>query len=275
MLNQFSRTQLLLGQESMDLLADATVAVFGIGGVGGFVVGLFEVVVESYEVGDFERRCGRSLGFGRKNRRVAVGEGRRAREIGHQRNHTLVRFHTDCDIFERRTVGLDDFVHRGHAFAFLEARLRRELVDEIELYHALLLRGYRLSDDEHIAPRGNERDRFDRGVVVFHDVFRKRRFVVERLFPLDGLVLNFSADGKDCVERAVRDERVFRRAVASPLPSYLRNERNVLLRLLDAEIVDLRRYAPVRDERAGVFCRIGFIPHAFGRVRPVREQRKR
>ena len=34
-LNQFSRTQLLLGQESMDLLADATVAVFGIGGVGG------------------------------------------------------------------------------------------------------------------------------------------------------------------------------------------------------------------------------------------------
>ena len=37
-LNQFSRTQLLLGQESMDLLADATVAVFGIGGVGGYTV---------------------------------------------------------------------------------------------------------------------------------------------------------------------------------------------------------------------------------------------
>ena len=36
-LNQFSRTQLLLGQESMDLLANATVAVFGIGGVGVFV----------------------------------------------------------------------------------------------------------------------------------------------------------------------------------------------------------------------------------------------
>ena len=35
-LNQFSRTQLLLGQESMDLLANATVAVFGIGGVGGY-----------------------------------------------------------------------------------------------------------------------------------------------------------------------------------------------------------------------------------------------
>ena len=37
-LNQFSRPQLLLGQESMDLLANATVAVFGIGGVGGYTV---------------------------------------------------------------------------------------------------------------------------------------------------------------------------------------------------------------------------------------------
>ena len=50
MLNQFSRTQLLLGQESMDLLADATVAVFGIGGVGGYVC---EALVRS-GVGEFD-----------------------------------------------------------------------------------------------------------------------------------------------------------------------------------------------------------------------------
>lgn len=37
MLNQFSRTQLLLGQDGMDKLAKARVAVFGIGGVGGYV----------------------------------------------------------------------------------------------------------------------------------------------------------------------------------------------------------------------------------------------
>lgn len=35
MLNQFSRTQLLLGKEAMDRLKGARVAVFGIGGVGG------------------------------------------------------------------------------------------------------------------------------------------------------------------------------------------------------------------------------------------------
>ena len=38
MLNQFSRTELLLGQEGMEKLYRARVAVFGIGGVGGYTV---------------------------------------------------------------------------------------------------------------------------------------------------------------------------------------------------------------------------------------------
>lgn len=38
MSKQFSRTELLLGNESMNRLADARVAVFGIGGVGGYTV---------------------------------------------------------------------------------------------------------------------------------------------------------------------------------------------------------------------------------------------
>ena len=38
MLNEFSRTQLLLGPEAMDRLAHSRVAVFGIGGVGGYTV---------------------------------------------------------------------------------------------------------------------------------------------------------------------------------------------------------------------------------------------
>ena len=36
MLNQFSRTQLLLGKKSIERLKNARVAVFGIGGVGAF-----------------------------------------------------------------------------------------------------------------------------------------------------------------------------------------------------------------------------------------------
>ncbi len=38
MLNQFSRTQLLYGKEAMKHMASCRVAVFGIGGVGGYVV---------------------------------------------------------------------------------------------------------------------------------------------------------------------------------------------------------------------------------------------
>ncbi|HOQ00898.1 MAG TPA: tRNA threonylcarbamoyladenosine dehydratase [Acetivibrio clariflavus] len=38
MLNQFSRTELLFGKEAMEKLAKSRVAVFGIGGVGGYTV---------------------------------------------------------------------------------------------------------------------------------------------------------------------------------------------------------------------------------------------
>lgn len=38
MLNQFSRTEMLFGKKAMQKLASARVAVFGIGGVGGYVV---------------------------------------------------------------------------------------------------------------------------------------------------------------------------------------------------------------------------------------------
>ena len=37
MLTQFSRTELLLGKDGMDKLAKSRVAVFGVGGVGGYV----------------------------------------------------------------------------------------------------------------------------------------------------------------------------------------------------------------------------------------------
>ena len=38
MQNQFSRTQMMLGQAAMDTLAASRVAVFGVGGVGGYAV---------------------------------------------------------------------------------------------------------------------------------------------------------------------------------------------------------------------------------------------
>lgn len=58
MLNQFSRTQLLLGEDGMKKLADSRVAVFGIGGVGGFTVeALVRSGVGSIDVIDDDKIC--------------------------------------------------------------------------------------------------------------------------------------------------------------------------------------------------------------------------
>ena len=58
MLNQFSRTQLLLGQEGMERLFHARVAVFGIGGVGGYTVeALARSGVGTLDLIDDDRVC--------------------------------------------------------------------------------------------------------------------------------------------------------------------------------------------------------------------------
>lgn len=58
MLNQFSRTELLLGNEGMEKLSKARVAVFGIGGVGGYVVeGLVRSGVGSIDLIDDDKVC--------------------------------------------------------------------------------------------------------------------------------------------------------------------------------------------------------------------------
>ena len=58
MLNQFSRTQLLLGKDSMEKLHNARVAVFGIGGVGGYVCeGLVRSGVGAFDLIDDDKVC--------------------------------------------------------------------------------------------------------------------------------------------------------------------------------------------------------------------------
>ena len=58
MLNQFSRTELLLGKEAMDKLENARVAVFGIGGVGGYVCeALVRSGVGAFDLIDDDKVC--------------------------------------------------------------------------------------------------------------------------------------------------------------------------------------------------------------------------
>ena len=58
MLDQFSRTQLLLGEESMKKLSDMRVAVFGIGGVGGYVCeALVRTGIGHFDLIDDDKVC--------------------------------------------------------------------------------------------------------------------------------------------------------------------------------------------------------------------------
>ena len=58
MLNQFSRTELIFGKEAMEKLANSRVAIFGIGGVGGFTAeALARSGVGTLDLIDDDRVC--------------------------------------------------------------------------------------------------------------------------------------------------------------------------------------------------------------------------
>ena len=58
MLNQFSREALIIGKENVDKLSKAKVAVFGIGGVGSFVVeGLVRASIGNFILVDDDKVC--------------------------------------------------------------------------------------------------------------------------------------------------------------------------------------------------------------------------
>ena len=58
MLNQFSRTELIFGKEAMEKLANSRIAIFGIGGVGGFTAeALARSGVGTLDLIDDDRVC--------------------------------------------------------------------------------------------------------------------------------------------------------------------------------------------------------------------------
>lgn len=58
MLNQFSRTELLIGKEGMESLQNARVAIFGIGGVGGYTVeALARSGIGTFDLIDDDKVC--------------------------------------------------------------------------------------------------------------------------------------------------------------------------------------------------------------------------
>jgi tRNA A37 threonylcarbamoyladenosine dehydratase len=58
MLNQFSRTELLIGKEGLEKLANSRVAIFGIGGVGGYTIeALARSGMGTFDIVDDDKIC--------------------------------------------------------------------------------------------------------------------------------------------------------------------------------------------------------------------------
>ncbi len=111
MLNQFSRTQLLFGQEGMERLYHARVAVFGIGGVGGYTVeALARSGIGTLDLIDDDRVCLTNLNRQLLATRKTVG--RYKVDVAEQRVKEInpdAVVHTYKTFYAPQTAGQFDF----------------------------------------------------------------------------------------------------------------------------------------------------------------------
>ncbi len=116
MLNQFSRTQLVFGKEAMDRLAASRVAVFGIGGVGGYTVeALARSGVGALDLIDDDRICLTNLNRQLLATRESVG--RYKVDEAERRIHSI---NPDCAVKTYKTFYLPEteelFDFRGYDY---------------------------------------------------------------------------------------------------------------------------------------------------------------
>ena len=104
MLNQFSRTQLLLGPEAMEHLSGCRVAVFGIGGVGGYTVeGLVRSGIGALDLVDDDKVCLTNLNRQLYATRRTVGKYKV--DVAEERVHEI---NPDCLVRTYRTFFLPE-----------------------------------------------------------------------------------------------------------------------------------------------------------------------
>ena len=112
--NQFSRTQLLLGREAMERLVGARVAVFGIGGVGGYVC---EALVRS-GVGAFDLIDNDKVSLTNLNRQIIATRktlGRYKTEVMKER---MLDINPDADIYIHSCFFLPENAQEFHFEAY-------------------------------------------------------------------------------------------------------------------------------------------------------------
>ena len=104
MLNQFSRTQLLFGPEAMEKLWNSRVAVFGIGGVGGYAVeALVRSGVGTLDLIDDDRVCLTNLNRQLHATRKTIGKYKV--DVAEERVHEI---NPECQVNTYKTFFMPD-----------------------------------------------------------------------------------------------------------------------------------------------------------------------
>ena len=133
MLTQFSRTELLLGKEAMDRLSGSKVAVFGIGGVGGYVCeALVRSGVRAFELVDDDKVCLTNL-----NRQIIATRktvGRYKAEVMKER---ILEINPEADVTGRKCFFLPE---NADEFSFEEYDYIVDAVDTVTAKIALVMK---------------------------------------------------------------------------------------------------------------------------------------
>ena len=133
MLTQFSRTELLLGKEAMDRLSGSKVAVFGIGGVGGYVCeALVRSGVRAFELVDDDKVCLTNL-----NRQIIATRktvGRYKAEVMKER---ILEINPEADVTVRKCFFLPE---NADEFSFEEYDYVVDAVDTVTAKIALVMK---------------------------------------------------------------------------------------------------------------------------------------
>lgn len=137
MLNQFSRTQLLLGAKAMERLAGARVAIFGIGGVGGYVCeALVRSGIGAFDLIDDDKVCLTNL-----NRQIIATRktvGRRKTEVMKER---ILEINPDAKVREYPTFFLPE---NAEEFPFAEYDYVVDAVDTVTAKIGIILKAQSL-----------------------------------------------------------------------------------------------------------------------------------
>jgi tRNA A37 threonylcarbamoyladenosine dehydratase len=133
MLNQFSRSQLLLGADGIEKLSKAKVAVFGIGGVGGYTVeALARTGVGSFVLVDDDKVCLTNLNRQIHATRKTVGQYKA--EVMRDR---ILDINPDCQVEVRKCFYLPE---NAHEFDFSEYSYVVDAVDTVTAKLEIIMR---------------------------------------------------------------------------------------------------------------------------------------